>query len=219
MNFKAAIFDMDGTLIDSLMFWDFLWAELGTRFLGDSTFAPTAEDDKRVRTTTLQGAMQLIHDNYHLGDNGDHLLKIAEEMVVDFYSHTVTLKRGVKEFLEHLKSQNIPMCVASATAKELVMIALEHCGIADYFSAVFSCADLGKGKDKPDIYLLTAQYLGHDTDDVCVFEDSLVAIETATGIGMPTVAIYDRFNYGQERMKAIATAYIAEGETLLKLVK
>ena len=67
--------------------------------------------------------------------------------------------------------------------------------------------------------MLASEFLGEELKDTWVFEDSVVAIETATKIGMPTVAIYDRFNFGQERMKEIATIYVAEGESLLKLIK
>ena len=111
------------------------------------------------------------------------------------------------------------MCIASATAPELVEMALEHCGIKEYFTAVFSCSTTGKGKDKPDIFLLAADYLGASQSDIWVFEDSLAAIETAAKIGMNTVGIYDSYNYGQDKIKEIATEYIDSTETLLKLIQ
>jgi len=67
--------------------------------------------------------------------------------------------------------------------------------------------------------LMAADFLGTDIKETWVFEDSLVAIETASKIGMNTVGIYDQYNYGQDRIKEIAGAYIAKGETLLKLIK
>ena len=100
----------------------------------------------------------------------------------------------------------------------MIKIAMEHCGIGKYFSEIFSCAVIGKGKDEPDIYLHAMEYLGTTREETCVFEDSAVAIETAVKIGMKTVAIYDKFNYGQDLMKKIANEYIADGETLMKLV-
>lgn len=95
---------------------------------------------------------------------------------------------------------------------------MERCGIGGYFSGIISCADLGKGKEHPDAFLQAQAYLGETAEHTWVFEDSCVAVETAVKIGMPTVAIYDRFNYGQARMREIATHYIAEGETLEKLM-
>ena len=78
---------------------------------------------------------------------------------------------------------------------------------------------MGKGKEEPDIFLLASEFLGEKTEETWVFEDSLTAIETATSIGMPTVGIYDQYNYGQDRIKEIATEYVAAGETLLKLTQ
>ena len=219
MNIKSAIFDMDGTLIDSLMLWDVLWSTFGKKYLNGEKFIPREEDDKKVRTLTLKDAMYLIHDNYNIGKSGEELLELSNDIITDFYSGSVKLKSGVKEFLQYLNNNGVKMCIASATATELIELALKHCGIEKYFLKVFSCGTLGKGKEEPDVFLLARDFLGEQTQDTWVFEDSLTAIETVAKIGMPIVGIYDQFNYGQERIKEIATEYIADGETLLNLIK
>lgn len=219
MNIKAAIFDMDGTLIDSLMIWDVIWTTFGKTYLNDSAFKPSIEDDKKVRTLPLKDAMYLIHDHYHLGKSGDEVLALANRILFDFYATDVKLKPGVSEFLAYCYDRNVKMCMASATAPELLDVALKHCDIEKYFSKIFSCGTLGKGKESPDVFLLAKEYLGEKTEDIWVFEDSLTALETVTKIGMNTVGIYDRFNYGQARVKEISTVYIADGETLLKLIE
>ncbi len=215
---KAAVFDMDGTLVDSLMLWDLFWSEFGTRYLGDKNFMPSSEDDKKVRTLPLKEAMTVIHQNYHIAESEEELARVATEIMINFYSNNVQLKNGVREFLEYLKNQNVKMCIASASSTELVKLAIKHCNIADYFVRIFSCADIGKGKEEPDIYLQAADFLGEKIENTCVFEDSLAAIETANKIGMLTVGIYDKFNYGQDTIKQIAAEYIGAGETLLKLL-
>lgn len=217
MKIKAAIFDMDGTLIDSLMIWGVIWAKLGEKYLGDPGFLPRAEDDKKVRTLTLKDAMTLIHERYHLGESGEAVWNEASRIIGDFYENDVKLKAGAREFLEHCQKSGVKMCIASATAPDLIELAMKHCEIEQYFSKIFSCSQIGKGKEEPDVFLMAADYFGEDKTETWVFEDSLVAIETAVSIGMPTVGIYDRFNFGQERIKEIATEYIGEGETLLKL--
>ncbi|MBQ4269485.1 MAG: HAD family phosphatase [Clostridia bacterium] len=219
MKIKSAIFDMDGTLIDSLMIWDVLWSNFGETYLGDKNFRPSVEDDKKVRTSTLKDAMQLIYDHYKIGKSGEELLNYANRVMLDFYANSVTTKAGVIEFLEYCKSNGVKMCIATATAPDLVNVALKHCGLAKYFLKVFSCGDIGKGKDHPDIFLLAQEFLGEKISETWVVEDSLVAIETATKIGMPTIGIYDPFNYGRQKIEAIATEYIKQGETLLKLIK
>ena len=110
------------------------------------------------------------------------------------------------------------MCIASATDPKLIEVAMKHCGIDTYFPRVFSCADVGVGKEKPDVFLAAQAYLGTTVEETWVFEDSLTAIETVTNIGMPTVGIYDQYNYGQDRIKEIATEYINSTETLIKLI-
>jgi len=216
---KAAIFDMDGTLVDSLMLWDVLWSTFGDKYLNDRSFSPSVEDDKKVRTLTLKDAMYLIHKNYKLGESGEELLSLANSIMIDFYANRVELKDGVRAFLEHCKNNGVKMCIASATAPELIDVALEHCDIGKYFLKAFSCGTIGKGKDKPDVFLQAAEFLGAEIKDTWVFEDSLTAIETAAKIGMPTVGIYDKFNYGQDKIKEIATEYINSTETILKLIK
>ena len=219
MQIKAAIFDMDGTLIDSLKIWNVLWSKIGEAYLNDQTFRPSEEDDKKVRTLMFKDAMELIHKNYHLGKSGAEVLALANQILIDFYANEVTLKDGVQEFLEHCKQNGVKMCLATASTPDLLNIAIRHCDIGKYFLNKFSCSTLGKGKEEPDIYLLAAEFLGENISETWVFEDSLVAIETATKIGMPTVGIYDRFNFGQDKIKEIATKYIGPEETLLKLIE
>ena len=210
---------MDGTLVDSLMLWDVLWSTFGDKYLNDKSFSPSVEDDKKVRTLTLKDAMLLIHNNYKLGESGEELLSLANSIMNDFYANRVELKDGVRAFLEHCKNNGVKMCIASATAPELIEVALKHCDIEKYFLKVFSCGAIGKGKDEPDVFLQAAEFLGAEIKETWLFEDSLVAIETATKIGMPTVGIYDRYNFGQDRIKKIATEYINSTETILKLIK
>ena len=218
MKFKAAIFDMDGTLVDSLGFWDILWAHFGKLYRNDPEFRPTEADDKAVRTLIFKDAMELIYERYAMGASVQELYDVAQELIKDFYSNKLKAKPGVKEFLEHCQAQGTKMCVASATRREMVELALSHCGLDKYFCKLFSCADLGVGKDKPDIYLLAQGYLGAAIEDTWVFEDSAVAIQTADRIGMKTVGIFDKNNFGQDIIAQTATIYVAEGEDLTKLI-
>lgn len=218
IGMKGAISDMDGTLIDSLMLWNRIWEAFGIKFLHEPSFVPTKEDDKMLRTMTLRDGMCYVYDNYHIGRNGEDLLEFANTIIENFYAHEVKLKNGVLNFLEYCFSNNVKMCIASATERNLIETAVAHCGIGKYFSNIFSCAEIGSGKDKPDIYLKALDFLGTKKEETYIFEDSLVAINTANKIGMKTIGIYDKYNYGHEEMEKLATAYIAEGETLEKLI-
>lgn len=218
LNIKAAIFDMDGTLVDSLMLWDVLSEAMARAYPDKLGTVISEEDNKAIRVLPLHAGMQLLHDHYGIAASGEDLFRLATDVFSDFYANRVQLKPGVRAFLEHLQAQGVKMCIASATNPDLVESAMDHCGIRHYFDTVFSCGVLGKGKDTPDIYLMAMEYLGEDIDHTWVFEDAFVAIQTATGIGMQTVGIYDSYNPYQDQIKAMATHYIAPGETLLKLL-
>ena len=217
-NIKGAIFDLDGTLVDSLILWDVIWEELGNRFLDGAKIVPAEADDKAVRTMTLKDAMDYIHSVYSVGEDGEELQEVVNEIIENFYAKEVKLKDGVLEFLECCYKKGIKMCIASASEKKFINIAVKHCSIEKYFDGIMSCSEVGKGKDEPDIYLKALDFLGTKKEETCVFEDSHIAIATANGIGMKTVGIYDKFNYGHDAMKKIATEYIEDGETLEKLI-
>ena len=217
-NIKGAIFDMDGTLVDSLMLWNIIWAKFGSLFCEDGVFAPSEKDDKAIRTMTLKDAMDYIHSHYNIGKTGSELFDKANEIINDFYSNEVMLKDGVAEFLEYCKAKGIKMCIASASDMEFLKIAAKRCDIEKYFVDIISCVDVGKGKEEPDIYLKAMEILGTTADETCIFEDSHVAICTADKLGIRTVGIYDKYNYGQEEIKKTATMYIAQGDTLKSLI-
>ena len=217
MHMKAAIFDMDGTLIDSLIFWEYLWKDLGRRFLQDENFCPTQADDIAVRTLTMREAMALIHRNYNIGPDPVWLWHYVDDVLLDFYKTKVQLKPGAKEFLEFCRQSGTKMCIASASSAELVKAALSRLNLEQYFLKIFSCADLGFGKERPDIYLQAQDFMGEPIGQTWVFEDSLKAIQTASQAGFPTVGIYDPNNYGHAEMKAVATRYVGPDQTLLSL--
>ena len=142
MDFKAAIFDMDGTLINSLFFWDIFWEKLGEKYLSDKNFRPDVEDEKRVRATMFKEAMQLVHEKYVPGASAEELLEFGNALIVWFYSEVVKIKDGVFEYLDYLKANNIKMCIASATAKDMIKIAVKNCSLEKYFDIIVSSSSI-----------------------------------------------------------------------------
>lgn len=218
MEIKALIFDMDGTLVDSLGGWEVLWTAFGKRYLDGKPFYPTPEDDHAVRTLTLKDAMELIHKNYGIGVDGEELLDFTNDFFRNYYVTDVKLKEGVREFLDYCLVKGVKMCLASATAPILLNVAVTHHDLGKYLCKVFSCADIGIGKDRPDIFLMAKDYMGEALEDTWVVEDSLTALKTASAAGFKTIGIFDCHTQQQDEIEAVSTIYIAEGETLKKLI-
>ncbi len=218
MKMKCAIFDMDGTLIDSLGWWNLFWRELAEKY-ENPDFFPTDEEDSIVRTMLLSESMEYIFKRYDFISDLEELLLFAKKSAHRYYAETVTLKKGVLEYLEYLKSNGVKMAVASASDKEMVVFVAKRLGISKYFDLIISCSEVGIGKSSPKVFLEAARRLGAEAPESFVFEDSLKAIKTARTAGFKTVGIYDKNNYGHEEMKALVDFYIDEGETLEKLIK
>lgn len=214
IKIKGAIFDMDGTLVDSLSFWDYFWRELGKKYLGVNDFSPSKDDDRAVRTMIMKDAVALIKEKYNFPQSVDELFKFTMDLIKHFYREIVKEKLGATELLDYLKDNGIKICLATATDMENVVIAVKSCDLEKYFSFIITCADVGNGKDNPDIYIKAIEKLGLKKDEVCVFEDSFVALETAKKFGTKTIGIFDKFNYGQDRLELASNYYLSEGKSL-----
>lgn len=217
MKIKGAIFDMDGTLVNSMILWDVLWEDLGRHYMNIEGFVPDADFDKTLRTMTLRGAMAAIYEHYGIGESAEALFREADALCRNFYANCVETKPGTREFLDRLLAAGVPMCLATATSPDLIRLSVAHCDMAKYFTHVLSCAEIGKFKDEPDIFLEAQKRLGTPMEETWVFEDSYVAICTAHRIGMKTVGIYDKNNYDHDKMQDLADIYIGEGHTMAEI--
>jgi len=218
MKIKGAIFDMDGTLVDSLSFWPFMWHEVGKKYFGVDDFVPDVDVDKKVRTMIYDEAMAWVKELYNIPGDTEDFIKFTLDGAEDFYNNEVKPKAGAIELLDYLKENGIKMCLASATEMKYINIALDRLDLRKYFDAVLSCAEIGVGKDRPDIYNMSADALGEAHSELCVFEDSFVALETAKGAGFHTVGIFDRYNFEQGRLKAASEIYLGEGTPLSAII-
>ena len=218
IKIQGAIFDMDGTLVNSMILWDVIWEDIGRRYMNVEGFVPDADFDKTLRTMTLRGAMATIHEHYGVGESAEALFAEADALCRDFYANRVELKPGAREFLDRLYEAGIPMCLATATAPDLIPLSIARCDMAKYFGAVLSCVEIGKGKEHPDIFLEAQKRLGTPVEETWVFEDSYIALRTAHGIGMPTVGIYDKYNdFYHDLLESLSNIYNGDGHTLAEI--
>lgn len=219
-DYKLAIFDMDGTLVDSLYFWDIFWEKFGEKYLSNKNFTVPPEVETAVRANMFDDSMRLVRELYAPEVSEEELIRFGNDLVIWFYSEKVEVKDGVIEFLEYLKANDIKMCIASASAADKIEIALQRCGLAGYFDKVFSCADTGIGKEEPDVFLRAAKHYGIEPSDTCVFEDSLVPATTVKKAGFRTVGVCDKHNnFSQDKLRRAVDIYLSEKQTLASLIK
>ena len=207
MIIRGAIFDMDGTLTDSMH----LWQDIGARYLRSLGFTPPEDLNNTIGVMTMEEVSNLFTESYGIKKTPQEIRHEINLLLEPLYANDVLPKPGVIDLLELLKRRGVKMCVATATDKHLAEIALEKTGLIDYFSEIFTCTMVGAGKEKPIIYEKSLEHLGTEKSDTLVFEDALYAVETARAAGFVTVGVYDRFSqWSQERIREVADIYLPD---------
>ena len=201
---KGAIFDLDGTLLDSMFIWD----TIGEEYLRSLGKEPHEDLKETFMTLTLEEAAEYYREHYGVSLSVKEIVDGVNAMVEQTYRTKVTLKPGIAEYLAWLKENGVRMCVATVTDRYLVEETLERLGVRHYFSEIFTCAEVGFGKDKPVIYQKALEHLETEKRDTYVFEDMLFALNTAKTDGFPTVGVYDRHEAHQDELKELADYYI-----------
>ena len=186
-NIKGAIFDLDGTILDSM----FIWSEIGYKFLEMKNIQVPEGSDEQFTTMSLMEAAEFYIKHFDNTATIEGIVADINSLVEDFYFNEVIKKDGVEEFLEFLKNRGVKMCVATATDKYMVEKALERNGLLHYFSEIYTCNGVGAGKNTSVIYDVALEHLGTAKEDTFVFEDALYAIETANKSGYNLVGIKD----------------------------
>ena len=203
---KGAIFDFDGTLVDSMYIWD----TIGEDYLRSLGKEPHEDLKETFMTLTLEEAAEYYRTHYGVTLSVKEIVDGVNTMVEGIYRTRVALKQGVADFLAQLKDNGTRMCIATVTDRYLVEETLDRLGILQYFSEIFTCAEVGYGKDKPIIYRKALEHLGTTKNETYVFEDSLFALKTGKAVGFTTVGVYDRHENRQDNLKNLADYYIVD---------
>ena len=203
---KGAIFDADGTLLDSMSVWD----TIGEKYLRSIGCKPREDLAKIFKNMNLHQAACYYRKEYGVSLSVNEITKGVNGMLRQYYLTEVKLKPGVMDFLVRLNECSVKMCVATASGKELISGALCRLGVIEYFSEIFTCAVAGKGKDSPDIYRQAIRFMHTEKKNTLVFEDALYAVRTAAHDGFITVGVYDSHEPEQDRIKEISDIYLTE---------
>ncbi|MBQ2860973.1 MAG: HAD family phosphatase [Peptococcaceae bacterium] len=209
---KGLIFDLDGTLLDSMPAWN----QLLDNMLLKRGITPPPDLLDRTKTLGLENATSMVLQEFGLTDDPAEVYQMFQNEMEYLYCNTIPLKPGVQEFLDAMKGR-LPMAVATATSRVLVEKVLEHHHLTDYFHSITTVAEVGIGKHDPKVFLTAAEKLNFPASECVVFEDSLTAIRSANTAGFHTVAIYEASNlHEQDMLKAEANWYIKDFNDIIK---
>ncbi len=205
---KGAIFDFDGTLFDSM----FIWNNAGEEYLRYLGIEPMENLQKTFKQMSLFQAATYVREKYQLTLTVKDIMDGVNKTVENHYLFTIQPKAGVKAFLEEMKKRDIKMCIATATERYQVEAALKRCGMDMYFTEIFTCSDVGHGKDEPVIFEKAIKHLQTTKEETFIFEDAIHALCTAKSNGFTTVAVYDSYENEQSKLREMSDFYLTDFE-------
>ncbi|MCT8977505.1 HAD family phosphatase [Clostridium sp. CX1] len=214
-NIKGAIFDMDGTLIDSM--W--VWTKVDEEYLEKRNIKLPDNLKEEIEHMSFSEVAQYFKNRFDLPDSIEEIQSEWNHMAIHHYTHDVKLKAGAKEFLSLLKSKGIKIGLATSNCKLLIEIALKNNDIYHFFDSISTTDEVIRGKDFPDIYLLAAKKLNLQPEECAVFEDILPAVKGAKSAGMVVIGVHDLYSeYQKQDIINHADMYISEYDELTKAV-
>lgn len=202
---SGAVFDFDGTLIDSMS----MWKTAGTEYLQSRGLTAPADIQEKICKLSLDGSYEFFRDYAGLQETLEEYTKGLRNQVYAFYSQKVELKPGALEFLQELHRRGVRMCVATAGNKECAQAAVKHLNIEQYIGAVITCSEAGAGKEDPAVYNKALEFLGTPKEETVIFEDVLHAAVTAKKAGFRVVSVYDEVSSHDEiTLRIISERYV-----------
>ena len=200
-NMKGYIFDMDGTLLDSLQ----AWHNIGNHYLESLGLKGADDLDEKLAHMALDDGAVYINERFHLNKTTNEIIEGVKQIISHQYEEIIPLKPGVQDFLEKCHQKGYLMCVLTASDSLLAKKAFQRLGILDYFIDVYACHEIGLNKTDPESYLRVAQKMQLNKEDVIIVEDALHAIKTAKKAGFHVIAVYDQENQNDwQEIKSIA---------------
>lgn len=205
-NIDGVIFDLDGTLVDSMWMWKSIDIEYLERFGIDFPL----ELQKEIEGMSFTETASYFKKRFNIPLSLDEIKTEWNRMAWDKYENEVPMKEGVMDFLEYLKEHNIPTGIATSNSRELVEVILKKHQLKPYFDSIRTSCEVEKGKPSPDIYLLVAKDLGLEPSRCLVFEDVPHGIMAGKNANMKVCAVYDDFSREDTTEKKLLADYYIE---------
>lgn len=204
MNYKACIFDFDGTLVDSMPYW----AEKMLRILRVTNTPVPDGLVKHIATLGDAGTAKYFREELGVPMSVEEMYRMMDEYALPKYRDEIIFKPGIRYYLAHLRSTGVTTCVLTASPHKMLDPCLKRLGVFDWFHKVWTTEDFGITKADPAIYREAAARLGLEISDCLFFDDNSGAVRTAASAGMPTVGVFDPTGEDfLDVMKATATYY------------
>ncbi len=185
---KCAIFDMDGTILDSMP----MWHSIGMEYVRLQGFQPPADLWDHVKHLSPEEWAAYYQNHYDSSKSKKEIMEASEKLVCHHYQEDLSLKEGARELLELLNQKGIPTYLATATEKSAVTACLGRLDCLTYFSKILTCTEYNTSKSEPKIFLAAAEDAGVAPQDSVVFEDAIHALTSAKKGGFMTCAVYDK---------------------------
>lgn len=211
-QFEAVIFDLDGTLVDSM--W--MWRQIDIEYLGRFGIPLPENLQSEIEGMSFSETAVFFKERFQIPDSLDVIKANWNRMACDKYRYEVPYKEGAKDFLAFCKSHNIKLGIATSNSLELVGHAAESLSMYDYISCITTGCEVEKGKPAPDVYLKTAEKLGVAPEKCLVFEDIIPGIRAGKAAGMCVCAVDDAYSrHMRDEKEAMADYFITNYNELL----
>lgn len=208
----AVIFDMDGTLVDSM--W--MWHQIDIEYLGRFGIPLPDKLQADIEGMSFHETAVYFKNRFQLEDSIELIKDTWNAMAWDKYEREVPLKRGVKAFLDLCKSRGIKLGIATSNSRELTETIIKTHSLQEYFDCIMTGCDVKKGKPAPDVYLAVADKLQVRPERCLVFEDILPGIMAGKNAGMRVCAVEDAYSADIRTQKQeLADYYITDYTELL----
>lgn len=205
-DIEAVIFDMDGSLVDSM--W--MWRAIDIEYLGRYKIPLPENLQSEIEGMSFRETACYFKEHFAIPDSLEEIMAEWNRMAWNKYMYEVPLKKGIPDFLRHCREKGIRLGIATSNSRELVEnVAAVH-GLKDYFSCIMTGCDVAKGKPAPDIYLAVAKELGVEPGHCLVFEDIIPGIQAGKAAGMKVCAVEDAYSIAIKEDKAAMADYYIE---------
>ena len=184
---KGAIFDLDGTIIDSMG----VWQQIDEAFLKRRHIMVDQDYIEAVKTLRYEDAAVYTIERYHLPETVQAVMEEWDEMALDAYQNQIPCKPGAKEYILYLKEKGVKLALATVSHAGLSQAVLKAHGLDTVFDVCTDVSQVSRGKEEPDLYLLAAERMALQPEQCVVFEDILMGIQAVKRTGFVTCGIQD----------------------------